>query len=95
MTKAAALAALDRIETDEAFATRLKEGENPEADLAILHAEGFDVTQQDMHDAVLDRYGDQLTEEQLDAVAAGADPAQITAIVVGNVATVAALAAIV
>jgi predicted ribosomally synthesized peptide with nif11-like leader len=98
MTNAAAAAALDRIESDEAFATRLREAGNPEADLAILQGEGFDVTQQDMRDAVLDRYGDQLTPEQLDALAAGLDPVAEGAIVGATtsvVVTAAALAAVV
>jgi predicted ribosomally synthesized peptide with nif11-like leader len=98
MTKAAAAAALDRIETDEAFATRLKDGGNPEADLAILQGEGFDVTQQDMRDAVLDRYGEELTPEQLEALTAGLDPVVEGAIVGASttvVVTAAALAAVV
>ena len=73
MTSSAAAAALDRMESDEAFAQRLKEAGGPEASIELLKSEGFDVTPDDMRDAALDRYGDQMTAEQLDALAAGVD----------------------
>jgi predicted ribosomally synthesized peptide with nif11-like leader len=73
MTTTAANAALDRIEADQAFATRVKDSGGHEQALSILHSEGFDVSQQDMRDAFIDRFGDQLTKEQLDAVAGGID----------------------
>ena len=72
MTDSAAQAVLDRMESDEGFAQRVKYAGSPEASLALLEAEGFEVTPQDMRDAVLDRYGDQLSAEQLDAIAGGA-----------------------
>ena len=71
MTNSAAAAALDRIESDEAFAQRVKDAGGPEASIELLKSEGFDVTENDMRDAAIDRYGDQLTTEQLDALAAG------------------------
>ena len=74
MTNSAAAAALDRMESDEAFAQRVKEAGGPEASIELLKSEGFDVTRNDMRDAALDRYGDQLTAEQLDALAAGVGP---------------------
>jgi predicted ribosomally synthesized peptide with nif11-like leader len=77
MTTTAANAAIDRIEADQAFATRVKDAGGPEQALSILHSEGFDVSQQDMRDAFLDRFGDELSQEQLDAVAAGIDDATL------------------
>ncbi len=73
MTAAAAKAAIDRMESDEAFADRIKEAGSADGALAILHGEGFDVTQQEMRDVALDRFGDRLTPEQLDAVSGGVD----------------------
>jgi predicted ribosomally synthesized peptide with nif11-like leader len=71
MSIEAAHAAIERIESDEAFATSLREAGGAEAGLSILRDAGFDVTQSEMRDAALDRFGDQLTVEQLEAVAAG------------------------
>jgi predicted ribosomally synthesized peptide with nif11-like leader len=74
MTLASAEAVIDRMEVDEDFADRVKDAGGPEASIAVLRSEGFDVTPSDMQDAFLDRFGDQLTQEQLDALAAGTDP---------------------
>ena len=71
MTSIGADVVLDRMESDEAFAQRVKDAGGPEASLAILKDEGFEVTALEMRDAVIDRYGDQLPKEQLDALAAG------------------------
>jgi predicted ribosomally synthesized peptide with nif11-like leader len=67
--------ALDRLERDEALTTELDSvaKENPEALLDRLHAEGFDFTPDEMREAALDRFGSQLTPEQLDDIAAGGD----------------------
>ena len=72
MTIESAQAVLDRMEADSAFAERVKDAGSPEASLALLREEGFDVSSGDLRDALLDRYGDQLTPDQLDAIAAGA-----------------------
>ena len=93
MTNSAAAAVLDRIESDEAFGQRLKEAGGPEASIELLKAEGFDVTPSDMRDAVLDRYGDQLTSEQVDALAAGFDERTAAGVIAGVAATAFALAA--
>jgi predicted ribosomally synthesized peptide with nif11-like leader len=76
MTVASAQAAIDRMEADEVFANRVKDAGSPEASIAVLRSEGFDVTPGDMRDAMLDQFGDQLTQEQLDAVAAGYELSQ-------------------
>jgi predicted ribosomally synthesized peptide with nif11-like leader len=61
------------MEADESFAQRVKEAGGPDASIAMLESEGFDVSKQDMRDAALDRFGDALSPQQLDEVAAGAD----------------------
>jgi predicted ribosomally synthesized peptide with nif11-like leader len=99
MTLASAQAVIDRMEVDEDFATRVKDAGGPEASIAVLTSEGFDVTPADMRDAVLDRFGDQLTQEQLDALAAGADAGDKWVLFgvsagVGAAVTVAAFAAV-
>ena len=92
MTSSAAAAVLDRIESDEAFGQRVKEAGGPEASIELLKSEGFDVTPGELRDAVLDRYGDQLTPEQLEALAGGADNAA-AAVIIAVSATAMALAA--
>jgi predicted ribosomally synthesized peptide with nif11-like leader len=73
MTAASAQAVLERMEGDEAFAERVKDAGGRDASLAVLQGEGFDVTATDLRDAVLDRYGDKITPEQLDRIAGGID----------------------
>ena len=82
---------MDRIESDEAFAQRVKDAGGPEASIELLKSEGFDVTRGELRDAALDRYGDQLTTEQLDALAGGSEP--IGPAVVAGVAIAATAAA--
>jgi predicted ribosomally synthesized peptide with nif11-like leader len=79
MTTASAQAAVAKMESDQAFAERVKAAGGPSAALSILRSEGFEVEPSEMRDALLDRYGDQLTTEQLDSIAAGSDPAANTA----------------
>jgi hypothetical protein len=74
VTTTAANAALDRMEADEDFASRVKDAGGADASIELLRAEGFDTTPEEMRDAALDRYSDSLTVEQLDAIAAGAEP---------------------
>lgn len=76
MTSAAANAVMDRLDADEELAQRLADAGTPEACLDILHAEGFDVTQDEMRDVLVDRFGDQLTQEQLDALSGGISEAE-------------------
>lgn len=83
MTSAAANAVMDRLETDDAFAELLKNVDGPEAGLEILRAEGFDVTQSEIRDVLIDRYGDELTQEQLDALAGGVTQGEAIFLAVG------------
>ncbi len=78
-----AQAVLDRMEADPAFAERVKAAGSPEASLALLHEEGFDVSTGDLRDATLDRYADELTPEQLDAVAGGIDIKDVASVMTG------------
>jgi predicted ribosomally synthesized peptide with nif11-like leader len=92
MSAEAANAALDRMEADEGFAISVRDAGGQEGSLALLRDAGFEVTPSEMRDAALDRYGDQLTPEQLDAIAAGQDDA-IELITVVGMFTLAAAAA--
>jgi nitrogen fixation uncharacterized protein len=67
--------ALDRLEHDEVLTAELDDvaKDDPEGVLTRLHAEGFDFTAEEMREAALDRYGSQLSPEQLDEIAAGGD----------------------
>jgi hypothetical protein len=74
MTTTGAQSVLDRISVDEAFAEQIKdagEAGGPAAALALQQSEGFEVTAEEMRDAVLDRFGDQLSQVLLDALAGG------------------------
>jgi predicted ribosomally synthesized peptide with nif11-like leader len=94
MSQAQAEAFLDQVESDEDFARELESlREDPPAVLERVHAAGFDATPDEIREAFLDRYGAELTEEQLDAIAAGTDPTVIAGTVVGVVVWVAAASA--
>ncbi|MGH9224757.1 MAG: hypothetical protein ACRD2W_13500 [Acidimicrobiales bacterium] len=71
MSASAAEAALHRMETDEDFAARVRDAGGAAASIAVLQAEGFDTTPEEMRDALVDRFGDSMTEEQLAALAGG------------------------
>jgi uncharacterized protein (DUF1800 family) len=43
MTLASAQALIDRMEVDEDFANRIKDAVDPQASLAVVTSEGFDV----------------------------------------------------
>lgn len=67
----------------------------PEAAQAMLAGESLEATPDEMRDALVDRYGDSLTQEQLDALAGGADDATIVNLgIIGVVAGAAAAAAV-
>jgi len=68
------------MEADEAFAERVKDTGGPQPALALLRSEGFEVTQQDMKDAFLARYGKDLTDEQLDAIEGGVDTTAVSSV---------------
>jgi predicted ribosomally synthesized peptide with nif11-like leader len=95
MSQDQAVAFLDRVEDDEDFAKELESLRgDPPAVIEKVHTAGFEVTPEEIREAFLERYGAELTEEQLDQIAAGADPAVVagvtTAVVVAWVAAAAA-----
>ena len=93
MSMQSAVAFVERVDSDETFATELESlKDDPEAVRAKVIAAGFDATPEEIRQAVLDHYGAELTQEQLDAIAAGADAATIAEGVVGGVVVVAVLA---
>ena len=86
MSIESANAAIDRMEADEAFATQVKDAGSPESSLSVLAAEGFEVTPQEMRDAMIDRYGDQLSQEQLDTLVGGElGPGDTAILVAGSI----------
>jgi predicted ribosomally synthesized peptide with nif11-like leader len=86
MSMTDAEAFLDRAETDAAWGAEFEAiKDDQEAVLAKVHAAGYDVTQQEVLDAFMERYGAELTPEQLDQIAAGADAELIAGAVVGGV----------
>ena len=65
---------MDRVESDEAFAAELESLKDDQAAVqAAVVAAGFDATPEEIRDAFVDRFGDQLTEEELAAIAGGVD----------------------
>ena len=76
---------LQRLEEDEAFALRMQEvSGNPEATHQRAAEEGFSFTPDEMLEVLGDRYGIELTPEQLEQIAAGGDPATIVSGAVGG-----------
>lgn len=74
MTSQSASALLDRLEDDEAFRTMLESlRDQPEAVTKAIEEAGFHATPDDIKAAFLERYGSELSPEQLDAIAGGAD----------------------
>ena len=65
-------ALFNRLSTDDVFAGELAAVKaDPAAVQRLIADAGFDVTTEEVRDAFLEHYGDQLTEEQLAAVAGG------------------------
>ena len=86
MSQSDAVAFLERAETDEAFAADVEKAQgNQQAVLAKVKEAGYDVSEEEIYEAFTDRYGLELTPEQLDQVAAGTDPGLIAGATVGAV----------
>ena len=76
---------LERLEEDEEFARRMQEvSGNPEATHQRAAEEGFLFTPDEMLEVLGDRYGIELTPEQLEQIAAGDDIQTIVAGAVGG-----------
>ena len=94
MSKTDAVAFLERVESDEPLARELEAlKDNPNAVYEKVKAAGFDARPEEIREAVAERYGAELTPEQLDQIAAGLDTEQITAITVGGLAGVVGIGA--
>ena len=77
---------MNRVESDEAFAAELESLKDDQAAVqAGGVAAGFDATPDEIRDAFVDRFGDQLTEEQLAAIAGGISPPEIGLAVGGSI----------
>jgi predicted ribosomally synthesized peptide with nif11-like leader len=77
---------MNRVEFDEAFAAELESLKDDQAAVqAAVVAAGFDATPEEIRDAFVGQFGDQLTEEQLAAIAGGVsdDPGRDAGIAVG------------
>jgi predicted ribosomally synthesized peptide with nif11-like leader len=74
MSQADAVAFLERVESDESFAKQLESAkDNPDAVVEKVRSAGFDASPDEIREAFTDRYGIELTQEQLDQIAAGSD----------------------
>ena len=96
MSQTDAVRFLDAIETDEAFAQQLETlKDTPDQVLDAVRARGYDVDSDDVRDAFLERYGNDLTEEQLAAIAGGVNTDLVLGVFtgVGGVAVVSIVAA--
>ena len=73
-----------RVQEDPDFADRLFAlREDPAAVQALVAAEGFDATPEEIRDVVLETFAGELSEEQLAAIAGGASQADLNALGMG------------
>ena len=96
MSAQQAEAFIARVQEDPDFAERLAAlKDDPAAVQALVAAEGFDATPEEIREAFLETFGSELSEEQLAAIAGGLSYDDTTIIigVVGAVAPVAVAAA--
>jgi predicted ribosomally synthesized peptide with nif11-like leader len=77
----------DRLSSDDDFAGQLAAVKtDPSAVQQLIADAGFDVTPEEVRDAFLEHYGDQLDEEQLAAVAGGLSHDAENGLIIGGVA---------
>lgn len=92
MSQEQAVAFLERLEADEDFARELRAiREDPVAVGERVHEAGFEASPEEIREAFVERYGSELTPEQLDQIAAGADAGLIAAEVGGSVLVIGAV----
>ena len=86
-----------RVQEDPDFAERLAAlKDDPTAVQALVAAEGFDATPEEIRDAFLEAFGSELSEEQLAAIAGGLNDlteGEMSGIYAGMAVTAAALGA--
>jgi predicted ribosomally synthesized peptide with nif11-like leader len=74
-----------RVQDDPAFAERLVAlKDDPAAVQAVVAAEGFDATPDEILDAALEAFGAELSEEQLAAIAGGLSHQDQKGIIIGG-----------
>jgi len=80
MSRQQAEAFIARVQEDPEFAERLTAlKDDPPAAQALVAAEGFDATPDEIREAFLEAFGAELSEEQLAAIAGGASTGVIVA----------------
>ena len=88
MSTTDAVAFIERAETDKEFAADLETAKgDQQAVLAKVRGYGYDVTAEEVTDAFVDRYGAELTPEQLEAIAGGYDGIDVASAVAVGAAT--------
>ncbi len=93
MSQQQADAFIARVQEDPEFAERLAAlKDDPAAVHALVVAEGFDATPDEIREAFLEAFGAKLSEEQLAALAGGLSQGEAIGIVVGGGVGGAALA---
>ena len=86
MSAQQAEAFIARVQEDPDFADRLSALKaDPAAVHALVVAEGFDATPEEIRDVFLEAFGSELTEEQLAAIAGGLEGHEIGGIVFSSV----------
>lgn len=94
MSRQQAEAFVARVQEDPEFAERLAAlKDDPATAQALVAAEGFDATPDEIREAFLEAFGAELSEEQLAAIAGGTDPYVIAGATLGAVGTVVAASA--
>jgi len=85
MSQQQAEAFIARVQEDPEFAERLSAlKDDPAAAHALVVAEGFDATPEEIREAFLEAFGAELSEEQLAAIAGGLSTGEAVGIVVGG-----------
>jgi predicted ribosomally synthesized peptide with nif11-like leader len=80
---------LDRVSSDESFATQLDAvKQDPMAVQSLIAEAGFTIEPAEVHEAFLERFGSELSEDQLASIAGGLSDEQ-TSIVAGTTLAVA------
>lgn len=83
MSEAAASAFLNQLEDDEEFAVTLESlKDDPSSVYSAVRAAGFDATPEEIKMAFMERFGSELTPEQLETIAAGIDGSTVLNLVV-------------
>ena len=88
MSQQQAEAFIARVQEDPEFAERLAAlKDDPAAVQALVAAEGFDASPEEIREAFVEAFGAELTEEQLAAIAGGLNDLE-TGLIVGAVAPI-------